>query len=603
MKSFILSVIFVFFHQLFYAQCTGSEPVPFLGIDTILCSGQTLSIGTPIAYDFYQWSTGSVNDSIIVSSPGTYSLQAGYIGSNLVLHGDFQGGTTAVSNNFTSDYIPGTGGSFGLLSNGGQFAISTSPSLTHTNFVNCGDHTTGTGNMFIANGAWTANTTVWSQTVNVTPGQDHVFSFWGMNVVNNPNVSLLQLYINNVPISDTMATSTTPCVWTQLSGTWNSGASTQAILRIVNHSVVASGNDFAIDDIFFAPLCVVSDQIEVGYDTIQVNAGDDIVFCANESGTITATSNVPGTTYSWNTGSSNPTIQPASTGVYTVTGTSIYGCTDSDDVSVTITPMNWDFDTIYAGNTDCGSNNGFVSAVMNGSFNGTPMYTWSGPGANNPTSIDASVWTDLSVGWYYITVESQGCFRYDSVQVLPNNPPIANINGTPLTGTYPLTVNFTNSSTNGVEYTWNFGNGNSTTVTDLSSMTQTYDTTGVYYVSMIVTSGNCSDTAYLTVIVTEPPVPPVIVPVSISAPNVFSPNGDGDNDFYQLISENIVEIELIIMNRWGNEVFIEKSVDPKWNGNDSSGNPIPDGVYFYKYTAIGAQEEELEGHGFVHLVR
>ncbi len=602
-KLFLILFGFALFQSFSFSQCNGNESSPSLGNDTILCLGQTLAIGTPIFYDFYQWSTGSTNDSILVNTSGLYTLEAGYIGNNLILNGDFQGGTTAASNNFTSDYIPGTGGTYGLLSNGGQFAISTSPSLTHTNFSNCGDHTTGTGNMFIANGSWTPNTTVWTQAVNVIPGQDYIFSFWGMNVVNNPNISLLQLYVNGVPISDTMATSPTPCVWTQLNGTWNAGASTQAILRIVNHSVVASGNDFAIDDIYFAPICLVSDEISITYDPIQVNAGSDVVFCQNEIGEISASSNVAVQNYSWSNSSQGETILPAVSGIYTVTGTSLNGCADSDDIEVTIVPMDWDIDSIFVGSADCGANNGYVSVVTNGSFVGTPAYSWTGPGANSNNSIDASVWTDLSVGWYYLSIESQGCFRYDSVQVLPNNPPFAEINGNPLVGTYPLNVDFTNSSTNGVNYIWNYGNGNSEVFTDLSSTTQVYDTTGVYTVSLIVTSGNCSDTAYLTVIVTEPPVPPVIVPVSVEAPNVFTPNQDGNNEVYELILVNIKEVELIILDRWGIEVFNETSTSPAWDGQSISGVEMADGVYFYKYKAIGAQEELLEGHGFLHLVR
>lgn len=603
MKKTLPFIIFLMSYSFSFSQCNGNEPVPNLGNDTILCAGQTLSIGTPINYDFYQWSTGSTNDSITVTSPGMYTLNGGYIGSNLVLHGDFQGGTTAAANNFISDYIPGTGGSWGLLSNGGQFAISTSPSLTHSNFISCGDHTTGNGNMFIANGAWTPNTNAWSQTVSVTPGTDYIFSFWGMNVVNNPNVSLLQLYVNGVPISDTMATSVTPCNWTRLSGLWNSGGATQAILKIVNHSTVASGNDFAIDDIYFAPVCMVSDSILVTYDPIQVNAGNDVTFCENNIGNLTASANVPVSNYVWNTGNQTNVIQPTNSGVYTVTGTSLNGCFDSDDVNVTIIPMNWDIDTVLSGSTDCGLNNGYVSVVTNGTFVGTPIYTWTGPGTNSTNFINASVWTDLPVGWYYCSILSNGCYRYDSIQVLPNNPPNASINGNPLTGTYPLVVDFSNLSTNGTTYDWYFGNGNSTQTTDLSNVNQSYDTSGVYQVMMVVSSGNCNDTAYLTVIVNEPPIPPITVPVSIEAPNVFTPNQDGDNDVFMLKLENIMDLELSISNRWGIEVFKSNGVSGVWDGKDNRGVELSEGVYFYSYRAKGMQNEVLNGSGFVHLVR
>ena len=81
-----------------------------------------------------------------------------------------------------------------------------------------------------------------------------------MNVLNSPQVSNLQLFINNVPISSIVPTPTTACSWVENSGNWNSSGATQAILSIFNQSTVNSGNDFAIDDVYFAPICIVTDS-------------------------------------------------------------------------------------------------------------------------------------------------------------------------------------------------------------------------------------------------------------------------------------------------------------------------------------------------------
>lgn len=237
-----------------------------LGLDTTVCAGATVNLDAGAGFDSYAWSNGVTTQSINVLAPGTYIVDASTQMGNIVQHGDFEGGTTTTANNFTTGYVPGTGGTWGLLSTGGQCAISTNPALTHTNFVNCGNHTTGTGNMFIANGSWNAGTVVWSQTVNVTPGTDYLFSFWATNVVNNPNTSDLQLYINNVPIGP-VNTTTTSCTWLQISDVWNSGGATSAVLEIINQSTAASGNDFAIDDISFGPICIVSDTIVVDHQT------------------------------------------------------------------------------------------------------------------------------------------------------------------------------------------------------------------------------------------------------------------------------------------------------------------------------------------------
>jgi gliding motility-associated-like protein len=98
------------------------------------------------------------------------------------------------------------------------------------------------------------------------------------------------------------------------------------------------------------------------------------------------------------------------------------------------------------------------------------------------------------------------------------------------------------------------------------------------------------------------------IPV-VEAPNVFSPNGDGQNDMYFLNTQNVVKLELQIFNRWGNLLF-EKTADdlvnvpsnnPKWDGK-INGGLANEGVYFYKYTGYNITGQEVTGHGFLHLV-
>ena len=93
----------------------------------------------------------------------------------------------------------------------------------------------------------------------------------------------------------------------------------------------------------------------------------------------------------------------------------------------------------------------------------------------------------------------------------------------------------------------------------------------------------------------------------ISVPNVFTPNGDTNNDDFFLTWKNVTSLNLVIINRWGNLVFEEFSDDlinnnPSWDG-DSDGKPVSNGIYFYKYTAYGISGQELVGHGFIHLLK
>ncbi len=589
-----------------YGQC-GSFPVLDLGNDVMLCQGQTVDFTVPAGYDFHSWNVTSGNPATVtISGTQTVILEVQNSTGNLVVNGDFEAGNTGFTSQYNAPSTPPPGNCCGLLSNAGDYAITTNPNIVHTNFVNCVDVTaTGPGNMMVVNGSTIANTIVWAQTISVSPNTDYNFSAWvsSLENTNSINVSHLQFFINGVQVGPIFQPSLTGCSWQQFFETWNSGIEISADISIIAQNS-AGNNDFALDDISFSATCVQSDTVEVVLDPSSINAGSDIAFCQNESESLTATANFPNPNFTWETGATTATITPTASGYYTVSATSPSGCFLSDSALVTITPMPWDFDIVDSQPTSCGVNSGAVFAVMNGTFNDPPYYTWNGPGANNPNQVDASVWQNLSSGWYYIQVESAGCYRYDSVFVDVSNPPVAGIGATPLSGDAPLNVTFTNSSTNSTSYIWSFGNGNTANANDLSGQQQTYTDPGVYTAYVVAEQGNCDDTAFITIVVNEPPVPPippVIVPVDLSYPNVFTPNGDLKNDFFEFDLLNIKEIEIYVVNRWGETVFSSTDVNFKWDGK-INGTLATEGVYTFVYKATGAQNENLEGQGFVHLV-
>lgn len=89
-------------------------------------------------------------------------------------------------------------------------------------------------------------------------------------------------------------------------------------------------------------------------------------------------------------------------------------------------------------------------------------------------------------------------------------------------------------------------------------------------------------------------------------PNVFTPNGDGENDeFVPFPYKYIKDIELKIFDRWGVQVFHTQDPDVKWNGHEQETDKLlVEGVYYYICTVntirlVGIQPIEL--HGFVHL--
>src|SRR6185369_12749233 len=85
--------------------------------------------------------------------------------------------------------------------------------------------------------------------------------------------------------------------------------------------------------------------------------------------------------------------------------------------------------------------------------------------------------------------------------------PVAQFTGTPVSGTFPLTVNFTNTSTGSItSYAWTFGDGTTST---LANPSHVYAAAGVYSVGLTVTGPGGSNTQTRTNYITATTPPPV----------------------------------------------------------------------------------------------
>ena len=111
-----------------------------------------------------------------ITGIGLLSMVAVAAQANIV-NGDFSSGNVG----FSSDYGYVTPGP-GALYPESLYTVDTNPSASHGSFANIGDHTTGTGNMMIINGAGDTSKKVWFQTVAVTAFTSYTFSYWGTSV-------------------------------------------------------------------------------------------------------------------------------------------------------------------------------------------------------------------------------------------------------------------------------------------------------------------------------------------------------------------------------------------------------------------------------------
>jgi hypothetical protein len=159
--------------------------------------------------------------------------------SNLVVNGDFVAGDTG----FTSQY-----GYFALsggLGGAGTYSIGNNPNLFHSPWPAMAP-LAGDREMYIANGATTPTTQVWSETVPVAVNSSCVFSLWAASLYATPAV--FDFYINGASLGSRSAP-VTVSKWKELQVTWNSHAATSAKLTIADTDLADGGSDFALDDI------------------------------------------------------------------------------------------------------------------------------------------------------------------------------------------------------------------------------------------------------------------------------------------------------------------------------------------------------------------
>ncbi|MBK8362286.1 MAG: gliding motility-associated C-terminal domain-containing protein [Bacteroidetes bacterium] len=84
-----------------------------------------------------------------------------------------------------------------------------------------------------------------------------------------------------------------------------------------------------------------------------------------------------------------------------------------------------------------------------------------------------------------------------------------------------------------------------------------------------------------------------------SIPNVFTPNGDNVNDFYEMKSLCYFEqFRIIIFNRWGKKMYESNNPGFKWDGRTEGGTEASEGVYYW---IMDTRSGQL--HGFLELIR
>lgn len=299
-----------------------------------------------------------------------------------------------------------------------------------------------------------------------------------------------------------------------------------------------------------------------------LTVSSDATICEGDSITLEANGDA-NNVYNWvdNAGPGNIlwtdsiwTIAPTSTTTYNV-----YGSGDTVSVTVTVDPVPM---------VDLGNDTSFCSGgmlILDASYTGA-SYSWQ----DNSSGPSYSV---MQAGTYWVDVSIGNCAASDTINVTLVDIPVVDLGVDTVICQGELYV--LDASLTGAEYLWQ---DNST----LSTYTVTNP--GMYWVTL--NAGGClaSDTIQVDV---ESCV------VILEMPNVFTPDGDGVNE--QFIPVNIQGVEtlnVIILNRWGQQVFESDNLLIEWDAFD-----VMDGTYFWMVRYTSSQDEEFVKTGFVQIIR
>ena len=170
---------------------------------------------------------------------------------------------------------------------------------------------------------------------------------------------------------------------------------------------------------------------------------------------------------------------------------------------------------------------------------------------------------------------------------------IATIIASPVGGYAPLDVYFSNPATRG-NVLWNFGDG---TFSEDFSPSHTFEEYGTYTIELTVTDANGEEKKDYRIIEVQANSAITVLP------NVFTPNGDGMNDFCTVKGKNLAAFQMKVFNRSGHVIFESQSIDNSWDGKDKFGENIPPGTYFYLISARGIDGKVYEHTGSITLSR
>jgi gliding motility-associated-like protein len=297
--------------------------------------------------------------------------------------------------------------------------------------------------------------------------------------------------------------------------------------------------------------CISADTINVIIDPLNVELGPNTVVCAP---TTLSVSDPEIETYQWSTGDTTSSIEIDSSGVYWLVGNN-GNCINSDTVRIDVQLLRF----IDQQELICDED----SFVLAGPGPDTANYFWSTGDTTERITVRSS-------GIYRVTVSTDYCSNVDTMNLTFVQTPDVDVSQRlvyckgqeaelDVALPYP-----------GIRWS----NGDTGSVLNISD-------SGEYYLSFSYEGCEVQDTVLIDFV--------RMTPDSIfEIGNVITPNGDGLNDLLSLELKRkdlVDEYNLVVFNRWGNQVFQSEFINHYWDGRMPSGEPAEVGTYYYQIKA------------------
>lgn len=492
-----------------------SNPTPVITGTTQYCTGSTATVQTSQTYSTYLWSNGQTTQSINVTQANnpitvTVTNAFGCSGTSAAYTVTEQS-TIQTSNTITicqgqSATIHGvvrtTAGVYANTLPSASGCDSTSTITLVVNplpTINAGANQQVCVGTQVTLNATGAPSIVWSPVITngvpfTQPIGTQSYTATGTDANGCINSASVSVTVNPLPTINAgidqaicIGSSTSITASGGVSYTWNNGLGA-GTTHTVNPTSTTSYTVTGID----ANGCVNTDQMIVTVNSLPlINAGPDVAICIGSSTTLTASN---GVSYTWNNGLGagvSHTVSPTSTATYTVTGTDVNGCVNTDQVVVTVHSL----PTVNAG-ADVEICSGASTTLIAG---GAITYAWD----NGLDAGAAQTVSPVGTTTYTVTgTDANGCVNTDQVVVtIKPNPiisPTADI--TVCNNTAVPAVTFT-SNVPGTTYSWtanntsigigSSGTGNLASFTGVNNGTQNVSS----IVNVTPTANGCVGTA------------------------------------------------------------------------------------------------------------